>query len=157
MEVEEKNNISFLDVLTIRNRDGSMAHQVSRKPTHTNRYLHANSHHFPSQKLGVINTLITQALRISDKELVEQEIKHLAETFILNGYKDSLFDKMVRRACLSNIKQRKNTQEEKIISLPYIKGLSEKLSRILRKGDIKVAFPSKKYHQENSGFNQISN
>ena len=58
----------------------------------------------------------------------------------MNGYKESKFDKMVKRARLSNVKQRKSTQEN-IISLPYVKGLSEKLSRILKKRDIKVAFP----------------
>ena len=75
MEIEENNNISLLDVLITKHGDGSLAHQVYRKPTHTDRYLHANSHHFPSQKLGVINTLITRALRISDKERMEQEMK----------------------------------------------------------------------------------
>ena len=73
MEIEENNSISFLDVLITKNGDGSLAHQVYRKPTHTGTYLHANSHHFPSQKLGVINNLITRALRISDKEHVEKK------------------------------------------------------------------------------------
>ena len=76
MDIEENNNISFLDVLITKNGDGSLAHQVYRKPTHIDRYLQANSHHFPSQKLGVINTLITRALRISNEKHVEQEMKH---------------------------------------------------------------------------------
>ena len=40
------------------------------------------SHHFPSQNIGVINTLIKRALRISDKDNINEELKHLAEVFI---------------------------------------------------------------------------
>ena len=43
------------------------------KNMHTRRYLQANSHHFPPQKNGVINTLITRALRISDNEHLEKK------------------------------------------------------------------------------------
>ena len=71
MEIEEENNIPFLDVLITKKEDNSITHQFYKNPTHTDKYFHANSHHFPSQKLGVINTLITRALRISNKEHVE--------------------------------------------------------------------------------------
>ena len=67
MEVQENNRLPFLDVLITKNKDGSLAHQVYRKKTHTDRYLHATSHHHPSQKLGILNTLAIRAIRISDK------------------------------------------------------------------------------------------
>jgi hypothetical protein len=41
-----------------------------------------------TQKLGVINTLVTQAVRISDDEHIEQELKHLENVFKMNGYKE---------------------------------------------------------------------
>ena len=40
-----------------------------RKNTHIGRCLHVNSHHFPPQKNGVISTLVTRALGISDRTL----------------------------------------------------------------------------------------
>ena len=55
-------SLPFLDVLLSRNDDGSFSHQVFRKKMHTEKYLHANSHHFPAQKLGVLNTLVTEPL-----------------------------------------------------------------------------------------------
>jgi hypothetical protein len=76
----------FLDVRITKKGNGSFAHEVYRKPMHTNIYLHVDSHHFPSQKLGVLNTLVTHALRISDKEHVELELNHLAKAFKRNGY-----------------------------------------------------------------------
>ena len=79
MEIEENNKLPFLDVLISRKEDGSVSHQVYRKKTHTDRYLHVDSPHFPPQKIGVINTLVTRALRISDKEHIKEEIDHLEE------------------------------------------------------------------------------
>jgi len=68
MEVEENGHLPFLDILLSRRDDGSICHQVFWKKTHTEQYFHANSHHFLTQKFGVLNTLATRALRISDDD-----------------------------------------------------------------------------------------
>ena len=89
MEIEEKNKLPFLDVLISRKEYGYVSHQVYKKKTHTDRYLqYADSHHFPPQKIGVINTLVTKALRISDKEHIKEEIDHLEKVFGDNGYSE---------------------------------------------------------------------
>ena len=72
MELEENGSIPFLDILISKRNDGTLSHQVHRKKTHTDRYLHAKSHHHLAQKIGVINTLVTQAMRLSDEEHIEQ-------------------------------------------------------------------------------------
>ena len=64
MEVEEENQIPFLDVLITKRIGGTLGHQVYRKKTHTDRYLHTDSHHLPTQKSGVLNTLVTKTIRI---------------------------------------------------------------------------------------------
>ena len=46
MEGEENNCIPFLDILLIRNEDGSLGHKVFRKKAHTDNYLHVDSHHY---------------------------------------------------------------------------------------------------------------
>ena len=56
------------------------------KKTHTEQYLHASSHHFPAQKLGVLSTLATRELRISDESHLEGEKTHLLNVFCNNGY-----------------------------------------------------------------------
>jgi hypothetical protein len=63
MELEENGSIPFLDVLINKKEDGNLGHVVYRKKTHTENYLHASSHHHPTQKLGVLNTLATRAIR----------------------------------------------------------------------------------------------
>lgn len=64
MEIEENGWIPFLDILIIRKLDGYLDHKVFRKKTHIENYLHAYSHLFPAQKIGVIKTLATTAFRI---------------------------------------------------------------------------------------------
>ena len=86
MEMEENNSLPFIDTLIIRKQDGGVSHKVHRKKTHTEQYLHALSHHCPQQKAGVMKTLITRAMRISDKEHLETEKEHLHHVFLSNGY-----------------------------------------------------------------------
>jgi hypothetical protein len=71
MELEKNNNMPFLDVLIHRKRDGYFGHEVYRKKTHTERYLHANSHHHPSHKMTVLNTLTMRVVKISNEEHLE--------------------------------------------------------------------------------------
>ena len=61
MEIEENNSIPFLDVLVIRKEDGTLGHQVFRKKTHTEIYLHAEFYHHPAQKFDVLNNLAVRA------------------------------------------------------------------------------------------------
>ena len=82
-------SLPFLDVLISRKDDGSFSHQFFRKKTRTKQYLHAGSHHFPAKKLGVLNTLATRELRISDKYHLEGEKTHLLSVFCKNGYSKS--------------------------------------------------------------------
>ena len=109
MEIEDNKSLPFLDVLVSRNKDRSISHQMFRKKTHTDRYLHANSHHFPPQKVGVINTLVTRSLRISDKEHIKEEIDHLEFFFDENRYNGKHFRKIVASA---NKEEKKNTIEK---------------------------------------------
>ena len=77
MEIEKNNSLPFLDVLVTRNNNGSLSHQVYRKKTHVDRYFNAKSHHHPSQKLGVFNTLVVRAHCISKQNHLVQEQNHL--------------------------------------------------------------------------------
>jgi hypothetical protein len=80
MEVEKNWSLPFLDVLVSRRPDGSLGHTVSRKPTHKDLYLHAKSAHHPSQKKGVLLSLIHHAQRLCDADSLDKEIQHLKET-----------------------------------------------------------------------------
>ena len=87
MEVEKDASIPFLDVLIYKRLDGSLGHKVFKKKTHTHSYLHADSHHHPAQKLGIINTLAIRASRICDVEHLKEEQGNLVRVFKNIGYK----------------------------------------------------------------------
>jgi hypothetical protein len=67
--IKDDKTIPFLDVLFTIQEDGSLGHQVYRKPTHTDRYLNYNSFssfHHPCIKNSVCKTLINRAKTICE-------------------------------------------------------------------------------------------
>ena len=84
-EVEEGGKLPFLDVRLVRN-GSSLETSVYRKKTHTDRYLHYNSHHHPRVKVGRVKTLKDRASRICQSSKLRGEISRLQEVFEDNGY-----------------------------------------------------------------------
>jgi len=143
MELEENNSIPFLDVLIKRKSNGDLGHAVYRKKTHTENYLHANSHHHPNQKLGVLKTLATRAIRISDETHLDKETDHLTRTFKNIGYKQKDIKNAINKALERNRNTRSAPQEQnpnRSAYLPYIQGVTDRIARILSKKEIKTSF-----------------
>ena len=133
MEVEENNFLPFLDVLLTRKTNGTIARQVFRKRTHRDKYLQVDSHHHPSQKLGILNTLATRAIRIADKEHINGELKHLRIVLKNNGYDNRDITRAFNKA--RDPKERiLDNVNESIMVLPYIQGTTDRMEKILRKG-----------------------
>ena len=68
MELEKNSCIPFLDVMVKRKSDGTLGHSIYCKPTHTDRYLHASSHHHPRQKNSLIKTLLHRVDSLVSRE-----------------------------------------------------------------------------------------
>ncbi|KAF9808899.1 hypothetical protein SFRURICE_000945 [Spodoptera frugiperda] len=62
---------------------GRLSHTVYRKPTHTDRYLRADSHHHPSHLASVPRTLINRALNLCDPQYIDAELDHLKQVSVL--------------------------------------------------------------------------
>ena len=97
MEKEKDGTLPFLDVLVIKEEDGSLGHTVYRKNTHTNRYLHADSNHHPAVKKGILNSLVTRAKKICDTEHHAQEKRILQSIFRENGYNSKFINKILQK------------------------------------------------------------
>ena len=75
---KEDGAISFLDTIVKSEANGKLSITVYRKPTNTDQYLQWNTHHHPSAKYSVINTLTYRAKTVCNKpELLQKEIEHL--------------------------------------------------------------------------------
>jgi len=142
MEIESDSSLPFLDVRVTRNPDGRLGHCVYRKPTHTDRYLNASSHHHPAQKSSVINSLVHRAISISQPDKLESELAHVKKTLQNNGYNKRDVDKIINRHLhpKPNTNSSEPQSSQKTAFLPYIQGVTDRIGRILRKQDIKTIF-----------------
>ena len=136
VEIEKNSKIPFLDILLTHEADGSVSTTVYRKATHTDKYLDYESHHPLSHKLSVVSTLLhridthcsTDSARSVENSRVLQALK-------VNGYPKTL----VRRPPVK--KKHQLTQEWKsTIVLPYVRGVSESLRRVLGPLGVRVGF-----------------
>ena len=93
---------------------------------HTEQYLHSGSHHFPAQKLGVLNTLATRARRIFYDDHLDEEKAHLLKVFEENGYSRSQGLKAFMNA--SKGPRQKKIMDDAIgkVHLPFIQGTTDK-------------------------------
>ncbi|XP_055837278.1 uncharacterized protein LOC129905735 [Episyrphus balteatus] len=136
MEIEENNTLAFLDVKVIKNQDGTLGHTVYRKNTHTDRYLHAASHHHPANFNSVVSALINRAHAICDQNHLQDELERVDAALIKNGYS------LKQRSWKPKTKPTQDIQNEneKRAFLPYRKGVSEGIGRILSNYGIKSIF-----------------
>ena len=76
-----------LNTLLRRREDGSLDVSVYRKPTHTNRHLHFESHHPTHVKTGVVRCLHDRTKGIIRMQYnLQKEVDHLARVLKQNGY-----------------------------------------------------------------------
>ncbi|GJQ69826.1 hypothetical protein Trydic_g4868 [Trypoxylus dichotomus] len=85
IEVERNGVIPFPDVLVTRKPNRRLGHLVYQKPTHTDRYLQADSHRHPAQKLSVVNSLVRRVVSISEPDSLSKELQHVKSSLQNNG------------------------------------------------------------------------
>ena len=136
-EVESEGKLPFLDTLVKRDKEGILHTTVHRKPTHTNQTLNFQSHHPLHQKLGVVKTLNNRARNVcSDQDSLATERAVLKQAFQECGYPDWA----IRSGKAPSTHPESKDEEWKgYVSIPYIKGTSEPIGRILRSVGIQTA------------------
>lgn len=140
-EVEKENTLPFLDCLVNKDPNGSLGTTVYRKPTHTDHYLHFDSHNPLSTKAAVVGCLARRAQRVcTSSEAVVRENKHLVETFRANSYPTKFVKNQIRRAQRPTEPPTDKQELKAWARLPYVKGVSEAISRVLRQQGIGATF-----------------
>ncbi len=141
-EVEENNKLPMLDCCMTRLDNGTIKCSVYRKPTHTDQYLHFNSHHPLQHKLGVIRTLTHRAQTVvTTEEDKNKEMSHIKEALGKCGYQKWVFQ-------VSDNKEKKRMKEvnkdrpraKGSVVIPYVKGLSETMARIFQSKGIRTHY-----------------
>ncbi|CAM1312216.1 Uncharacterised protein r2_g2253 [Pycnogonum litorale] len=142
MEVEENRELPFLDVLVKRNND-KLEYSVYRKKTHTDKYLHYLSNHHQSVKNSVASSFYRRARDICDDHNRTLEIKHLRQVLSENGYPVKLINRIQRNAFHPKDRNEEKEKSKHTVCIPFIPGLSNQISRILKQTDIKTYFTSR--------------
>ncbi len=156
MELEKDGSLPFLDTSLTRSEDGTLNVTVFRKQTHTDRYLHFNSHHPPSAKRAAVRSLFDRARNITlRKEDLRKEEEHLTTTFRQNGYPLPFI-----HAISSSIQKpsappeeepdeepddeesQKEEEKQPLAVIPYVSGVSERIRKACEKYNLKVVFKS---------------
>ena len=145
IETEKNQELPFLDVCVGRKNNGLLKTKVYRKPTHTERYLSFDSHHPISHKKAVVRSLTDRARCVpSSNQERSNEMKYVISTLKDNGYP--------KRFILEASKPKKFSEKMsgstpvsddsgyKFCVLPYVRGTSEPIKRILEQFGVKVAF-----------------
>jgi len=132
-EIEEDGKLAFLDVMILKNENGSLGHSVYRKPTHTDKYLNFISHHHRCQKLAVIDSLAFRAFKLCDENHLLHELEHIKKVLIMNGYPIALINQRIE---VMKNRVSRNAQNEKSTNwcaIPFVGDVTYRIGRIIRK------------------------
>ena len=128
VEMETERQLPFLDARV--HRIGTrLASDVYRKPTHTGRYLNFTSNHPDSAKRSVVRALAHRQHYVTRGEQeVKRELERVNQELEINGYPKEFIKKCSRPQLRSTQKHEWQTTA----SLPYVRGISEAIGRILK-------------------------
>nr|VZI22688.1 unnamed protein product [Spirometra erinaceieuropaei] len=137
MEAEANNQLLFLDVHIHRKPNGHLKTTVYRKATNTRQTLSFHSKHPLGHKRNCMRTLYRRAeTHCSEPDDRRSELRYLQRLFMANGYPRNFIERG-RQAGPSRCLV---TERPKIWrALPYIDGVSETVSRLLRPLGIGIA------------------
>lgn len=97
-EEEVNGSLPFLDLKIIRSEDGRLNFDIYRKPTHTDRFITADSFHHQSHKYAAFNSMIHRLVNVPlSKELFDKEWNYILKTADLNGYTQTSMERLLKR------------------------------------------------------------
>jgi hypothetical protein len=112
----------------------ALGYKVYRKPTHTNLYLNAKSHHHPSNKQAVLSTLIHRAKALCDEDSLQAELVFLKDVFKENGYNDRQFHRALNHRPLL---PQPDNKPHSVAFLRFVGTVFNRISRVLARHNIK--------------------
>ncbi len=117
--------------------NGSLKFSVYRKPTHTDQYLQFNSHQPMEHKMGVIRMLTHRANTIiTEEEDKEEEVQHIKKVLSIASYSKLAWQAPGRRKLNPHPNQRDHIRSKCHVMFPYVQGITEPISRIIRKAGV---------------------
>ena len=140
VEEEQNKTLNYLDIKIIRNLNNTLSFGIYRKNTHTGKYLNFKSNNPVAHKRSVAYSLFNRSKLIcEDTKEKEIEDKYIREQLENNNYPRSLINKCYRK--INNPSGAADSRDEnvKFVKVPYIRGATERIDRMLKPYKIKLA------------------
>ena len=100
------------------------------------KYLQFNSHHPSQHKCSLAPTFLDRAKNIPSTDAdTLSKVQHVVDALKINGYTDQF----IRRCQSTTVSTNQSQTIRGFATLPYLQGISEKISRILNQFSINVA------------------
>ncbi|XP_058840132.1 uncharacterized protein LOC131695616 [Topomyia yanbarensis] len=145
IEEEDNGKLRFLDMMLTRNHD--RIERVWLPKQADGRYLDFNSESPYSHKCNTAIALVDRAVKLSDCKNRPAAIETAKKILRINHYPYWFVRKILKDRVhkhYNGLQHNKDaTAEMAYVAVPYVAGLSEKLEKILRKHDTKLAFKPK--------------
>lgn len=143
-EVEVDGAINFMD-LTVFHKDTKITTKWYQKPTHSGRYLNYLSDVPFHQKLNVVKNLFHRVVKLTDKCYLNESIQRAEQLLFENAYPTRLIKNLGRKFkyCNANKSVGKNFDVNKIVKLPFVPGLSEKLKHNFQSAGFETVFQNR--------------
>lgn len=153
IEPETDKKINFLD-MTLHHNENKIETEWYTKETWSGRYLNYFSQHPISQKRSVIIGLADRAIKLSDLNYRPKAIQKAKNILVKNSYPLKLINKIFKRQIqrlYNNTQTQPNNpnKNEHHLTLPYINILSENLTTMFQKHNIKTCHKSYNLLQRN--------
>jgi hypothetical protein len=149
MEIEENDELPFLDLMLKRGKNSKIEIDIYRKPTHTNRFITRDSYCPTSHKMAAFHSMTYRLckLPLSVKNFMK-ELNYIKTAAKVNGYSENIVDNLVNKHSKSIKKQNLSTfftiqkQPTRRICFNYAAPLTNRLKEVYKNHNIELVFAS---------------
>lgn len=132
-EEQNDNHLNFLDVCVIR-EGNNLYTDWFQKEVSSNILLNFQSQHIPSQKRAMVYNLVDRATTLSELRFHSKNLCKVFEILVMNGYPADYVKVHIAkrlRKIKFNMQHCNNSDSITRISVPYVRGLTKKISNII--------------------------
>lgn len=142
VEKEDQQSINFLDIKLSYKNNGIIETDWFTKKVWSQRYLNYESNTPISYKKSVVISLTDRAVKLAHGSNRPKNIQIVKDVLKANNYPPTFFEPIIKKRIHQIYNSQNNhikKEREKCVSLPYIRGTSENIQKVLSKHNICVA------------------
>ena len=141
-EDQEGDVLPVLDLKqTVDRKTKKIECSVYYKKTHTNINVKERSNHPESMKRAIVKGFTERARALCDEKHLAEELNNIEDVFVANGYSRETVRRFMEQRHQQTDKKEQEEQESRgAVTIPYLKGLSERFRRTANRHSFRVAF-----------------